>query len=215
VWTGVPERPARPPLAPPPTIAYAGRLVRKKGVDVLVRAMPLVVAARPEARLIVAGDGPERPALERLIADRALEPHVRLVGHRPRAELEALLGAAWVQAIPSRWEDPFPNAAAEAMMRGTAVVASAWGGVTEIVREGETGLLVPPGDTEALAGALLRLLHDRDLAEQMGACSRDFARAELTEDRFVQRFERLYAGLTASAPARAPSALPDAAGITG
>ncbi|HET7769767.1 MAG TPA: glycosyltransferase family 4 protein [Chloroflexota bacterium] len=215
VWTGVPERPARPPLAPPPTIAYAGRLVRKKGVDVLVRAMPLVVAARPEARLIVAGDGPERPALERLIADRALEPHVRLVGHRPRAELEALLGGAWVQAIPSRWEDPFPNAAAEAMMRGTAVVASAWGGVTEIVREGETGLLVPPGDSEALAGALLRLLHDRDLAERMGARSRDFARAELTEDHFIQRFERLYAGLRASAPARAQSALSDAAGITG
>jgi len=215
VWTGVPVRPARPPLVPPPTIAYAGRLVRKKGVDVLVRAMAMVVAARPGSRLIVAGDGPERPALERLIAECGLGSRVQMLGHRPRSELEVLLGGAWVQAIPSRWEDPFPNAAAEAMMRGTAVVASNWGGVTEIVREGETGLLVPSGDAEALAAALGRVLNDRDFAERMGAQARAFACAELTEDRFVERVERLYARLTIDAPAPRPTALPEPPSVTG
>jgi len=196
VWTGVPLRPARPPLAAPPTVAYAGRLVRKKGVDVLIRAMASIARALPAARLLVAGDGPERSTLERLVAEHGLEDSVHLLGHRPRAELESLLATAWVQVVPSRWEDPFPNVAAEAMMRGTAVIASNWGGVTEIVRERETGLLVPPNDPAALAASLGQVLSDRLVAERMGAAARVLALAELTEDRFLDRIERLYARLT-------------------
>jgi glycosyltransferase involved in cell wall biosynthesis len=189
---GVPVRPARPPLGEPPTVAFAGRLWPKKGVDVLLRAMARVVAEIPQARLILAGDGPERPALEGAIAELGLSPAVAVLGHRPREELEQLLAGAWVQAVPSRWEEPFGLVAAEAMMRGTAVVASNSGGVSELVSEGRTGFRVPAGEPEALAQALVRILRDRELAERMGAEARAVALAELSEDRTVERFLDVY-----------------------
>ena len=82
--------------------------------------------------------------------------------------------------------------AAEAMMRGTAVIASAIGGMAEYIRHGETGILVPPGDEEALAGALTLVLRDRELAERMGRRGREIALCELTADTCAERFEFLY-----------------------
>lgn len=164
---GVPERPQRPALSGPPTVAFAGRLVVEKGADVLLRAFAAVVGQVPDAHLLLAGDGPERGRLGQL-ADR-VPGHVTWLGHLPPAELERRCDAAWVQAVPGRWDEPFGNVATEAMMRGTAVVASDLGGPAEVVREGVTGLLVPPGDAAALAGALVRLLTDRGLAERLGA----------------------------------------------
>ena len=125
VLNGVPERPPRPTLADPPTIAFAGRLVPKKGADVLVRAVARIVRELPDVRLVVAGDGPERPKLERLVRDLGLREHVSLLGYLAHDDLEPALGKAWVHAVPSLWEEPFGLTAAEAMMRGTAVVATA------------------------------------------------------------------------------------------
>jgi glycosyltransferase involved in cell wall biosynthesis len=92
-----------------------------------------------------------------------------------------------VQAVPSRWEEPFGLVAAEAMMRGTAVVASENGGLAEQVEPGATGYLAPAGDAGALARALERVVRARDLAERMGASARVRALAELTIDRHVDR----------------------------
>jgi glycosyltransferase involved in cell wall biosynthesis len=80
-------------------------------------------------------------------------------------------------------------------MRGTAVVASSAGGITEFVAEGRTGFLTPPGDDRALGAALARVLGDRDSAELLGSNARRFALAELTEERFLDRVEALYARL--------------------
>jgi glycosyltransferase involved in cell wall biosynthesis len=201
VPNGVPVRPARPPLRQPPTVAFAGRLWPKKGVDVLLRAMAQVVEEVPHARLILAGDGPERRTVEGSIAALGLSQATEVLGHRPREELEQLLAGAWVQAVPSRWEEPFGLVAAEAMMRGTAVVASNSGGLSELVSEGLTGFRVPPGDPEALAQALVRVLSDRELAERMGAEGRAVALAELSEDRAVERFVQLYERLRQGAGA--------------
>jgi len=77
-------------------------------------------------------------------------------------------------------------------MRGTAVVASNSGGLTEIIRDGETGLLIPSGDADALAEALLLLLRDRELAEQMGRAGREVALVHFSEATYVDRFVRLY-----------------------
>jgi glycosyltransferase involved in cell wall biosynthesis len=192
VRNGVPLRPARPPLKHPPTVAFAGRLVPKKGVDVLVHAMARVVAELPQARLLLAGDGPERRLVRETVAALGLESNVTLLGHRPRPALEHFLADAWVQAVPSRWEEPFGNVAAEAMMRGTAVVASSSGGLTELVQEGLTGFQVQPGDADALARALLCVLSDRTLAERLGQQGRATALAELTEGRMIERFVQLY-----------------------
>jgi glycosyltransferase involved in cell wall biosynthesis len=182
-------------------IGFAGRLVPKKGVDVLLHAMVLLRKRVPEVRLIVAGDGPERIGLERLAAELGIGGAVDFLGHLAQEQAEHALGAAWVQAVPSRWEEPFGLVAAEAMMRGTAVVASESGGLAEQVEPGATGYLAPAGDAGAgatgylapagdagaLARALEQVVRDRDLAERMGASARVRALAELTIDRHVDR----------------------------
>lgn len=195
IWNGTRPVPARPPLQGTPTVAFAGRLVAKKGVDLLLRAMPLVLRQVPSARLLIIGEGEERARLERLIQEHALGDHVTMAGHLARPELDQRLGAAWVQALPSRYPEPFSNAVLEAMMRGTAVVGTATGGTPEVVRDGVTGFLVPMGDAEALADRLLRLLADREMAERFGAAARKVAIAELTLDRMITRFESVYAEL--------------------
>jgi glycosyltransferase involved in cell wall biosynthesis len=199
VPNGAPVRPPRPPLTMPPTVAFSGRLVPKKGLDVLLDAMARVRAVVPSARLLLAGDGPERAMVTERIAALGLTDHVTVLGHRSRDTLEELLASAWVHAVPSRWEEPSPNVAAEAMMRGTAVIASRWGGLTELVREGRTGFLVPPGDVQALSESLLRVLTDRELAERLGREGRAIALAELTEDATTDTILRLYAAIR-SAP---------------
>lgn len=192
IWNGVPVRPARPPLGPRPTVAYAGRLFPKKGVGVLVRAMAIVLRQLPQSRLLIAGDGPEREPAERLVAELGIGTQVTFLGHRPRDDLERDLAGAWVQAVPSVWEEPFGLVGAEAMMRGTAVVVSDAGGLSEYVTDGVNGLKVPLNDPLALAQALLRLLHDRALAERLGRAGRAFAMARLSEDGFLDRFEAVY-----------------------
>jgi glycosyltransferase involved in cell wall biosynthesis len=198
IWNGVPLVAQRPPLRDPPTVAYAGRLVQKKGVDVLLHAMKKVTAELPAAKLLLAGDGPDRASLERLIDELGLKASVSVLGYRPRPELEELLAGAWVQAVPSRWEEPFGLSAAEAMMRGSAVVASRAGGLGEQVVDGETGFTVPGGDAAALSYALLRVLGDRELAEEMGRRGRTRAVAHFTEDRVVDRFVAVYEQLVAA-----------------
>lgn len=173
---GVDEGPARPPLPAEPLVAFAGRLAREKGVEVLIEAFGRVLAAQPQARLLVAGDGPLRAELEARAAP--LGDRVEFTGHLAVPALAARLAPAWVQAVPSLWDEPFGNVSTEAMMRGTAVVASDVGGQRAILRDGRTGFLVPPGDSPALAAALGRLLGDRALAEEMGAEGRRVALAE-------------------------------------
>ncbi len=192
VRNGVPIQPARPPLGFPPVIAFVGRLVREKGADILLRAFAKVQAQMPETRLLLVGDGPEGEYLRRVIADLGLSSQVSLLGHLPHEEVERVCAAAWVQAVPSRWAEPFGIVAAEALMRGTAVMASNSGGLAEVVQDGRTGLLVPPGDVNALAEALLRLFRDRELAEQMGKAGREMALVRFNEAMCIERFIELY-----------------------
>jgi glycosyltransferase involved in cell wall biosynthesis len=189
---GVPDQPMRSPLTPPPTVAFAGRLVPEKGVEVLLRAFARVVTYLPEAQLLMVGDGPERLRLERVAAELQVASRITWTGQLPRAESQRLLVPAWLQVVPSLWAEPFGLVAAEAMMRGTAVIASQTGGLGEIVQHGDTGLHVPPGDVEALARAVRRLLEDRDLAERMGRAGRAVALARYSESAAIDKIEQLY-----------------------
>jgi glycosyltransferase involved in cell wall biosynthesis len=195
IWPGTPVAEERAPLDGPPTVTYAGRLAREKGVDVLVRAFHRVRARHPDARLRVAGAGPEDAALRALVERLGLSESVEMRGQLGSAGLEALLGQSWVHAVPSRWPEPFGLTATEAMMRGVAVVASAIGGLAESVEDEVTGLRVAAGDEEALAQALSRLLADRALAERLGAAGRRRAMAMFTIEESVDRFEALYDAL--------------------
>lgn len=192
IWNGVPRRPARPPVAGPPTVAYAGRLSREKGVAVLLRAFAAARRAVPEARLLVVGDGPERAELERLARELGVESGVTWTGQMPREAMERELGGAWVQAVPSILEEPFGLAAAEAMMRGTAVVASGHGGLAEIVQHDETGLLAAPNDAPSLAAAMVALLADRERCESMGRAGREWAWSRLSRETCAESFLGAY-----------------------
>ena len=198
VHNGIPVAERRPELGPTPVVGFAGRLVPKKGVDVLIEAMTILARRLPQVRLIVAGDGPERPRLERQVRAAGIEASVAFLGHLDAAALQRALAPAWVQSVPSRWDEPFGLVAAEAMMRGTAVVASDAGGLAEQVVEGETGCRVPAGDATALAGALERVLSDRGLAERLGLRGREHALANFTfevyTDRMIEIFDDVIAG---------------------
>ena len=204
IWPGVAEAPARPPLDGPPTVTYAGRLTPEKGPDVLVRAFARARERVPGARLSIAGAGPAEPMLRALIGQLGLGDSAVLHGQLGGDALETTLARAWVHTVPSRWPEPFGLTATEAMMRGTAVVASDIGGLAESVAHESTGLLVPPGDEVMLADALVRLLSDRTLAERFGAAGRERAHAHFTLDVCIARFEHLYDNL------RSPKPLPHA-----
>ena len=202
----IPVREHRPPLSGPPMALFAGRLVREKGADVLVRAFATVLRAIPDARLVLVGSGPERPALERLLAELHLTRSVDFHAHVSRAEVERIADTAWVQAVPSTWEEPFGLVAAEAMMRGTAVIASRAGGLAEIVSDPSAGVLVPPGDHAALADALLSHLTDRARCERAGSAGRAIAlrrfAAGVVSDAFLEVYANLAHGqsLAAASP---------------
>lgn len=201
IWNGVPTRERRPPLRDPPTIAYAGRLSREKGAGLLVEAFGEVARRVPGARLLLLGDGPEREAIERRIAADGTGDRIERTGRVPRERVERLLDAAWVQAIPSRLVEPFGHATAEAMMRGTAVVASDHGGPAELARAAGAGVRVPPGDASALADALVELLADRDRADAIGRAGREWALRHLSLERMVDGFEAQYRRLGAGSAA--------------
>ena len=147
---------------------FAGRLTAQKSLDIALEA----VAATPEARLVVIGEGPERARLERLTSELELNGRVQFTGPRPRAEVLAALSSATAALVPSSWEN-LPHAAVEALAVGTPVVATAVGGVPEVVHDGENGLLVPPGSPDALAAAMARLVADVELRDGLAARARD------------------------------------------
>ncbi len=168
---GVPPMPPREELRAEfglegPTLAFAGRLMAAKALDVALAALALV----PTARLVIVGDGPDRVALEQQRDDLDLAGRVRFLGGLSRDAVLRVFKAADAVLLSSRWEN-FPHVIVEALAVGTPVIASAVGGVPEVVRDGENGLLVPAGDPEALAGAIQRLLGDDELRARLAAAA--------------------------------------------
>ncbi len=172
VLNGVPE-PAGPIAELPelPRLLFLGRLAPEKGPAIAVRAFARLAGGFPGARLTMAGDGPERPALERLIDDLGIAGQVELCGWVAPSRTAPLLDAATLLLIPSLHEG-LGLAAIEAGQRGRPVVASRTGGIPEVVVDGITGFTVPPDDPAALASAASRLLEDPGLALSMGRAAR-------------------------------------------
>jgi glycosyltransferase involved in cell wall biosynthesis len=164
------------------------RLHEEKGHGVLFRAIPQIVEECGATVFLLAGDGPHRGAMEREVAEHGAGDHVRFLGRR--GDVPALLGLADVAVLPSLAES-FGFAALEAMDLGVPVVASATGGLPEVVSDGLTGLLVPPADASALAEAVVRVLRDRDLAAAMGRAGRDRSRL-FTAERMLRGYEAVY-----------------------
>lgn len=147
-------------------IGVTASLTPKKGIDILLRAAPGVLRREPRARLLIAGEGPERERLESLISELGLRDHVQLVGNI--ADVERLLPMLDLLCLPSRRE-PFGLSVAEAMASGCVVVHTAVGGLASLSEDGVSALQVPPDDPDALAEAILRALGDHELAGRLRA----------------------------------------------
>lgn len=148
-------------------LAFAGRLGPQKAVGVLLTALANV----RDVTLVIAGEGPDRVALERRVCELGLEGRVRFLGAVPREQVLRLFGAADASVLSSAWEN-LPHTVVEALAVGCPVIATAVGGVPEVVRDGVNGLLVPPGDPEALRDAIERFFADDELRRQLAEAAR-------------------------------------------
>lgn len=183
--------PANPTLPDPdaPTILMLGQLGVRKGLPVLVEALGKL-AARPAWRAVLAGDGPA-DALRRELEASGLASRVSAPGWVAAPEVDRLLSTSDILVLPSLHEG-LPLSVIEGMAHGLAVVSTPVGATAEIVEHGVTGLLVPPGDASALAGALMRLLDDVDLRRRLGAAARAYHARELDLEPYVRRLVQVW-----------------------
>lgn len=178
-----------------PVVAVLGRISDWKGQDVLVRALAEPPLAELGAIGLIAGEAwlgaqERRAAVVELAAELGVGERVRMVGFRD--DVEIVYGAADVIAVPSTAPDPLPGAAVEAAAAGCAVVASDTGGLPEIIRDGETGRLVPPGDPAMLARMTRALLDDPDERERLGAAAAADARERFAPALLLESIQTLY-----------------------
>jgi glycosyltransferase involved in cell wall biosynthesis len=173
----------------PVVIGAASRLVEGKGIDVLLRAM-VSLSNEVDVRLVIAGDGPERASLQRLASRLGLDGEIAFIGWSNN--LPGFWARCDIAVMPSdTWIETFGLSAVEPMACGLPVVATRNGGLGEVVEDGATGLMVPPGDADALAAALERYVRDRELREEHGTAGR--ARAERHFD--IRHVARAYGSL--------------------
>ena len=175
----------------PPLVLFVGRVVPQKGFDLGLQAFAQVLRARPDARLIIAGDGISRPGLERQARELGVADAVELAGWTDAGRVRELMRAARLVAMPSRFE-PFGLVAFEAAQMRRPVVGFAVDGLREAVADGRSGILVEPGNVDALAAALLRLLDDRELAARLGDGGHDQAQSAARWDAHVTAYEQIY-----------------------
>ncbi len=179
----------RPAHAKPRKVIVVANLRPEKGHDVLIDAAPSVLRQFSDATFEIVGGGPERPALLARAEARGVLPAFSFIGHQD--DVPARLAANDLFVLPSRSE-AFPNAVLEAMATGLPIVASGVGGILELIDDNQTGLLVPPGDPDALADRLCRLMADSARAARLGDAARAEAHARYSFDRMISAFESIY-----------------------
>jgi len=172
-----------------PLIVAVSRLHRQKGLKYLLRAVPLIREGIPAVKVVIAGGGPLASKLASAVRRLRIGESASLLGEREDAR--EVLAAADVFVLPSLWEG-LPYVLVEAAALGKPIVASDIDGVREVVRSGETGVLVPPRDPGSLAASLILLLMDQDLAGKLGERARRDIPSDFALERMVRETEALY-----------------------
>jgi len=168
-------------------VVFAGRVVAPKGVDVLVRA-----AGGVDAEFVICGDGWRLESMRRLACRQGIEQRFRFEGWLDGEALAEELAEASLVVLPSVWPEPFGLVGIEAMAAGRPVIASATGGIGDWLEDGVNGLSVPPGDADALARALNRLLADPDRQQTMGLAGKEMVSARFSPQRHVEALVKAY-----------------------
>ena len=197
-------RPSETPKAARPTILFVGKLELNKGVRQLVEAAIELAAEFPDLHLRLLGRGSDRmnQELQALVKARGVPGLLELAGFVPREELPAQLGGAHVFAAPSVYEGGPGFVYLEAMACGMPVIACAGSGAAEVIRDGETGFLVPPHDLEELVRALRLLLSDSSRRETMGMNARRYVLAEADATVCLKKLEAFYLAVAGKNAAR-------------
>lgn len=173
-----------------PVIGNVGGFGKLKGQEVLVRAFSQVLAQFPDARLVLVGDGKERPRVQALARRLGIHHAVIFAGHR--TDVPEILTVLDMYVQPS-WQEADPVALKEAMASGKPVISTATIGPSGMIRNGETGLLVPRGDWRAMAAELLRIARDDKLRLKLARGARRQAEEELSLEAYRSRLVQLYA----------------------
>ena len=181
-----------PPGAAPCLLSVArlDSVADRKGIDLVIQCLPHLIQRYPSLRYEVIGCGADLPRLQALAADVGVSRHVFFRGFVPDVDLRNAYAACDVFVLPGGKEG-FGIVYLEAMAEGKPVVAARAGGVPDVVLDGETGLLVPYGDVNALSVSLLLLLDDRQLRARLGAAGRDRVRTRFSLERFMRDLEQI------------------------
>ena len=171
-------------------VGLVGRLAQEKGVDVFLRAVPVILTKAPEARFVVVGDGPDREMLAGLIAELGIGGKVTMLGRRD--DMPSVYASLDVMVSASRQEG-LPMAILEGMASGRALVATPVGAVPLMVKDGVTGVLVPAGDERALADAVAGLLREPARRRELGSGARELIEQEFSAERMAEDYLRVYA----------------------
>jgi glycosyltransferase involved in cell wall biosynthesis len=194
-----PRRGTPGPVVNPQNLVFAGRLSREKGVDVLLRAMPQIVAKFPQARLVVAGEGPERASLEDLTTEVGIAGSVQFAGTLSPERLEDLYADAGLVVLPTLWMENCPVSVLEAFANGRAVAASRVGGVPELIDDGRNGILFERADHRDLGSRLAAAMARPDGIVAMGSRAAARWTESYTPDIHCRRLRAVYAALPARA----------------
>jgi glycosyltransferase involved in cell wall biosynthesis len=194
------------PARPDPTLLSCGRISRQKGADVLLSAVPEILRQAPGSRFLLVGvrDYPrQRRQVESWLAalPASVTAHVTVRGWQPRPALSEAYAEADIVIVPSR-NEIFGLVTLEAMLHGCALVASRTDGTTSLLQDGQTGLLVPPGDAAALVRATLCLIRDQALRARLGRAAADEARRSHLLAPVAQRMATVYIELCGYFPGR-------------
>jgi glycosyltransferase involved in cell wall biosynthesis len=187
-----------------PLIIFVGNFFHWHDVVTLLDAFALLVVSHPDARLVLVGDGEQRQAMMQKADELGLSAMVQFTGAVPHAKVPRYIAAADIAVVPyppmqqKMWLSPLKLF--EYMASGKAIVASSIGQLTDVIRDGENGLLVPPGDVSALADALKKLIGDAGLNSKLSAQAREDAERKYSWESYLSRLERVFDAVIAGKP---------------
>lgn len=180
-------------LGAAPVVGLVANVRGSKGHNIFLEAARTVLASKPDARFLIVGDGVGFEEVSRRVREMGLDPNVRLTGFR--RDIPEVMAALDVLVLPSIRSEAIPQVIPQALAVGTPVVASTVGGSPELIRDGENGRLVPPGDPQALAAAILALLREPERARAMARAGQAMVREHYTIDATMGRTTAAYRAL--------------------